>query len=170
SICSICSIYFFLFFYFFTIFIISLLFIMIKPDGVQRGLCGVIIKRFERKGYKLIGLKMLNPTEEILKEHYKDLADKPFFKKLVNYISQGPVIAMVWEGVDIVKQGRRIIGETNPLDSAVGTIRGDFGLEVGRNIIHGSDSVASANREINLWFKADELIQWKNHSTEWIYE
>ncbi|CXI69308.1 nucleoside diphosphate kinase b, putative [Plasmodium berghei] len=144
-------------------------FIMIKPDGVQRGLVGVIIKRFERRGYKLIGLKMLNPTEEILKEHYKELSDQPFFKKLVDYINKGPVVAMVWEGMDIVKQGRKLIGETNPLNSNVGTIRGDFCLEVSRNVIHGSDSVASANREINIWFKAEELVQWKSHSNDWVY-
>ncbi|SCM24104.1 nucleoside diphosphate kinase b, putative [Plasmodium chabaudi chabaudi] len=144
-------------------------FIMVKPDGVQRGLVGVVIKRFERRGYKLIAIKILNPTEEILKEHYKELSDQPFFKKLVDYISKGPVVAMVWEGMDIVKQGRKIIGETNPLNSSVGTIRGDFCLEVSRNVVHGSDSVASANREINIWFKAEELIQWKSHSNDWVY-
>ncbi|SBS89973.1 nucleoside diphosphate kinase A [Plasmodium ovale wallikeri] len=144
-------------------------FIMVKPDGVQRGLVGVIIDRFEKKGYKMIGLKMLNPTNDILKEHYKELSDKPFFKTLVEYISTGPVVAMVWEGLDVVNQGRKLIGETNPLNSNTGTIRGDFCLEVSRNVIHGSDSVASANREINIWFKADELVQWKHHSKEWIY-
>ncbi|CAD2096174.1 nucleoside diphosphate kinase b, putative [Plasmodium vinckei brucechwatti] len=144
-------------------------FIMVKPDGVQRGLVGVVIKRFERRGYKLIAIKIINPTEEILKEHYKELSEQPFFKKLVDYISKGPVVAMVWEGMDIVKQGRKIIGETNPLSSSVGTIRGDFCLEVSRNAVHGSDSVASANREINIWFKAEELIQWKSHSNDWVY-
>nr|1XIQ_A Chain A, Nucleoside diphosphate kinase B [Plasmodium falciparum 3D7]1XIQ_B Chain B, Nucleoside diphosphate kinase B [Plasmodium falciparum 3D7]1XIQ_C Chain C, Nucleoside diphosphate kinase B [Plasmodium falciparum 3D7]1XIQ_D Chain D, Nucleoside diphosphate kinase B [Plasmodium falciparum 3D7]1XIQ_E Chain E, Nucleoside diphosphate kinase B [Plasmodium falciparum 3D7]1XIQ_F Chain F, Nucleoside diphosphate kinase B [Plasmodium falciparum 3D7] len=143
-------------------------FIMIKPDGVQRGLVGTIIKRFEKKGYKLIAIKMLNPTEEILKEHYKELSDQPFFKNLVAYISKGPVVAMVWEGVDMVKQGRKLIGETNPLTSNTGTIRGDFCLEVSKNVIHGSDSVASANKEINIWFKAEELTQWKHHMKEWI--
>ncbi|CAA9988877.1 nucleoside diphosphate kinase b, putative [Plasmodium knowlesi strain H] len=144
-------------------------FIMVKPDGVQRGLVGTIIKRFEKKGYKMIALKMLNPTKEILKEHYKELADKPFFNTLVEYISKGPVVAMVWEGAEIVNQGRKLIGETNPLSSNTGTIRGDFCLEVSRNVIHGSDSVASANREINIWFKADELVQWSDHSKPWIY-
>ncbi|ANQ08883.1 Nucleoside diphosphate kinase [Plasmodium coatneyi] len=144
-------------------------FIMVKPDGVQRGLVGTIIKRFEKKGYKMIALKMLNPTKEILKEHYKELADKPFFNTLVEYISKGPVVAMVWEGAEIVNQGRKLIGETNPLNSNTGTIRGDFCLEVSRNVIHGSDSVASANREINIWFKADELVQWSDHSKPWIY-
>ncbi|KEG02458.1 nucleoside diphosphate kinase b, putative [Plasmodium vinckei vinckei] len=144
-------------------------FIMVKPDGVQRGLVGVVIKRFERRGYKLIAIKIVNPTEEILKEHYKELSEQSFFQKLVDYISKGPVVAMVWEGMDIVKQGRKIIGETNPLNSSVGTIRGDFCLEVSRNAVHGSDSVASANREINIWFKAEELIQWKSHSNDWVY-
>ncbi|SCO92946.1 nucleoside diphosphate kinase, putative [Plasmodium malariae] len=142
---------------------------MVKPDGVQRGLVGVIIKRFERKGYKLIALKMLNPTKEILKEHYKELSDKPFFNTLVDYMSKGPVVAMVWEGMEIVKQGRKMIGETNPLNSNTGSIRGDYCLEVSRNAIHGSDSVASANREINIWFKADELVQWKHHTNSWVY-
>ncbi|SBT79490.1 nucleoside diphosphate kinase, putative [Plasmodium malariae] len=142
---------------------------MVKPDGVQRGLVGVIIKRFERKGYKLIALKMLNPTKEILKEHYKELSDKPFFNTLVDYMSKGPVVAMVWEGMEIVKQGRKMIGETNPLNSNTGSIRGDYCLEVSRNAIHGSDSVASANREINIWFKADELVQWKHHMNSWVY-
>ncbi|CRH00693.1 nucleoside diphosphate kinase, putative [Plasmodium relictum] len=143
---------------------------MVKPDGVQRGLVGSIIKRFEKKGYKMIAVKMLNPSKEILREHYKDLCDKPFFNSLIEYVGKGPVVAMVWEGVDIVNQGRKLIGETNPLNSSVGTIRGDFCLEVGKNVIHGSDSVASANREINIWFKPEELVQWNYHLKEWICE
>lgn len=145
-------------------------FIMVKPDGVQRGLVGTIIKRFEKKGYKMSAIRMLNATEEMLKDHYKDLSEKPFFNSLIKQMQKGPVVAMVWEGVEIVKQGRKLIGETNPLESPVGTIRGEFCLETGRNLIHGSDSVASANREINIWFKPEDLVQWNHHSKEWIYE
>lgn len=130
-------------------------FIMIKPDGVQRGLVGQIICRFEQKGYFLKGIKMQVASEGLLQEHYKDLAQKPFFPSLVKYMSSGPVCAMIWEGKNVVKAGRVLLGATNPQDSAPGTIRGDFCVEVGRNVCHGSDSVESAKREINLWFKEE---------------
>lgn len=145
-------------------------FIMVKPDGVQRGLVGTITKRFERRGYKLLAIKIINPSEDLLKEHYKDLANKPFFNTLIKHMSKGPVVPMVWEGPDIVTQGRKIIGATDPLKSDVGTIRGDFSVDTGRNLVHGSDSIASANKEINLWFKPEELTQWNCHSKEWITE
>merc|ERR1712118_23901 len=127
-------------------------YIMIKPDGVQRGLIGEIINRFTKKGFTLRALKMIQVDEALAKEHYADLSSKPFFGSLVEYIVSAPVVAMVWEGKDVVKTGRKIIGATNPADSAPGTIRGDFCIEVGRNIIHGSDAVESAQREIALWF------------------
>lgn len=142
---------------------------MIKPDGVQRGLVGEIIKRFEARGFFLRALKMLVVTDEFAKTHYKDLADKPFFPKLIEYIISGPVVAMVWEGQDAAKQGRKMLGTTNPLDSAPGTIRGDFSLIMGRNIIHGSDSVESADTEIALWFP-EGLVGYEHHSMPWIYE
>jgi len=145
-------------------------YIMIKPDGVQRGLVGPIVSRFEQKGFYLKGLKLVFPTRELLEEHYKDLAGKPFFAGLVNYMLSGPVVAMIWEGKGAVKAGRTLLGETNPLASLPGTIRGDFCVEVGRNICHGSDSVDSANREIALWFKEEEQIKWVSHSHNWIYE
>ncbi|XP_006623353.1 nucleoside diphosphate kinase [Apis dorsata] len=146
-------------------------FIMIKPDGVQRGLVGKIIQRFEEKGFKLVAMKMLWPTEELLKKHYSDLASRPFFPGLIKYMSSGPVVPMVWEGLNAVKTGRFMLGETNPKDSAPGTIRGDFCIQVGRNIIHGSDSVESADKEIKLWFGEEkEVIDWTSCAEKWIYE
>merc|ERR1711929_37423 len=126
---------------------------MIKPDGVQRGIVGEIIKRFEQKGFKLVAMKMVKASVAHLEQHYADLSKKPFFAGLVKYMASGPVVAMVWEGLDAVKQGRAMLGATNPLASAPGTIRGDFCIDVGRNICHGSDAVDSAEKEIALWFK-----------------
>uniref|UniRef100_A0A8C5SZ36 Nucleoside diphosphate kinase n=1 Tax=Laticauda laticaudata TaxID=8630 RepID=A0A8C5SZ36_LATLA len=145
-------------------------FIAIKPDGVQRGLVGEIIKRFEQKGFHLVAMKMIHASEELLKEHYIDLKDRPFYLGLVKYMNSGPVVAMVWEGLNVVKTGRVMLGETNPADSKPGTIRGDFCIQVGRNIIHGSDSVKSAQNEISLWFQPEELVHYKSCTQEWIYE
>ncbi|CAJ1076889.1 nucleoside diphosphate kinase 3 isoform X1 [Xyrichtys novacula] len=145
-------------------------FIAIKPDGVQRKLVGEIIRRFEKKGFKLVGLKLVKASEDLLKQHYWDLRSRPFFSGLVTYMSSGPVVAMVWEGLEVVKTARRMLGETNPADSLPGTIRGDFCVEVGRNVIHGSDSVESAQREISLWFHQNELLSWEDNSRRWIYE
>merc|ERR1719249_600832 len=119
-------------------------FIAVKPDGVQRGLIGEIIKRFEQRGYKMVAGKLMTASEDHLKNHYSDLSSKPFFPGLVKYMASGPVFAMVWEGKSVVKMGRMMLGATNPLDSLPGTIRGDFCIDVGRNICHGSDSVDSA--------------------------
>lgn len=145
-------------------------FIMVKPDGVHRGLVGDIIKRFEQRGYKLVGIKVLVPSRDLAASHYAEHDGKPFFPKLVDFLSSGAVVAMVFEGKDVVKTGRAMIGATNPLASATGTIRGDFGIDMGRNIIHGSDSVDSAMREIALWFKADELADYEPVATPWLYE
>ncbi|NWV85497.1 NDK kinase, partial [Dasyornis broadbenti] len=145
-------------------------FIAIKPDGVQRGLVGEIIKRFEQKGFRLVAMKFVHASEDLLKQHYIDLKDRPFFPGLVKYMNSGPIVAMVWEGLNVVKTGRVMLGETNPADSKPGTIRGDFCIQVGRNIIHGSDSVQSAQKEINLWFKPTELIDFKPCAHDWIYE
>eukprot|EP00744_Colponema_vietnamica_P000275 GILI01000491.1.p2 GENE.GILI01000491.1~~GILI01000491.1.p2 ORF type:complete len:163 (+),score=63.40 GILI01000491.1:40-489(+) len=145
-------------------------YIMIKPDGVQRGLVGKILKRFEQKGFKLVALKFLQPTRELLEQHYADLSSKPFFGGLITYMLSGPVVAMVWEGRNVVASGRKMLGETRPAESTPGSIRGDFCVDVGRNIIHGSDSVASAEKEISLWFKPEELVAWESHSAAWIYE
>ncbi|NXK75795.1 NDK kinase, partial [Amazona guildingii] len=153
-------------------------FIAIKPDGVQRRLVGEIIKRFEQKGFLLVAMKLVHASEDLLKQHYIDLKDRPFYAGLVKYMNSGPVVAMVgclflfkvWEGLNVVKTGRVMLGETNPADSKPGTIRGDFCIQVGRNIIHGSDSVESAQKEINLWFKPDELVDFKSCAHDWIYE
>ncbi|XP_006823799.2 nucleoside diphosphate kinase A-like [Saccoglossus kowalevskii] len=145
-------------------------FIMVKPDGVQRGIIGEVIKRFELKGFKLVGMKFLQASEDLLKEHYKDLASRPFYPGLCKYVSSGPVCAMAWEGKNAVKTGRFMLGETNPADSRPGTIRGDLCIDIGRNIIHGSDSVESADKEIGLWFKPEELVSWKSMAESWIYE
>ncbi|KAK9375980.1 nucleoside diphosphate kinase [Lipomyces chichibuensis] len=145
-------------------------FIAIKPDGVQRGLISPIISRFEQKGYKLVGIKLTQPTKPLLEDHYADLTAKPFFPGLLNYMLSGPVCAMVWEGKDVVKTGRVLLGATNPLAAGPGTIRGDFAIDVGRNVCHGSDSVESAKKEIGLWFKKDELVSYTPTIFKWIYE
>merc|ERR1712045_951601 len=144
-------------------------FIMIKPDGVQRGLCGDIIKRFEQKGFKLVAMKFMQATEDHLRKHYSDLSERPFFPGLVKYMASGPVVPMVWEGLNVVKTGRVMLGETNPKDSKPGTIRGDFAIQVGRNICHGSDAVESAEKEIKLWFSDEELTSWKPAAIDWVY-
>lgn len=145
-------------------------FIAIKPDGVQRGLINKILGRFEDRGFKLVAIKLVKPSESLLKEHYADLTSKPFFPSLLSYMLSGPVLATVWEGKDVVKQGRAILGATNPLNSAPGTIRGDFAIDMGRNVCHGSDSVESAKKEISLWFKPEELMDYKHSMFNWIYE
>ncbi|XP_037611292.1 nucleoside diphosphate kinase B-like [Sebastes umbrosus] len=144
-------------------------FIAIKPDGVQRGIIGEVIKRFEMKGFKLVGMKMLHASEDHLRKHYDDLKDRPFFPTLIKYMNSGPVVAMVWEGKGAVKTGRVMLGETNPADSKPGTIRGDFCIDVSKNIIHGSDSVASAQKEIGLWFKDEELSTYTSCAFDWLY-
>ncbi|KAK4964217.1 nucleoside diphosphate kinase Ndk1 [Elasticomyces elasticus] len=145
-------------------------FIAVKPDGVQRGLIGPIVSRFENRGFKLVAIKLVTPSKEHLEKHYADLSDKPFFKGLITYMGSGPVCAMVWEGRDVVKTGRAILGATNPLASAPGTIRGDFAIDVGRNVCHGSDAVESAQKEIALWFDKGEVQQYKQAQFDWIYE
>jgi len=145
-------------------------FIMIKPDGVHRGLVGEIIKRFEQKGFHLVAMKFMWANESLLKQHYADLSSKPFFNGLVKYMNSGPVVPMVWEGTGVVKTGRQMLGETNPAQSLPGTTRGDYCIEVGRNICHGSDSVDSAKKEIALWFKPEEQTKWKSVEDPWLYE
>jgi len=143
---------------------------MIKPDGVQRRLVGEIINRLEQRGLKLVAMKQVMAPQELLSQHYAEHEGKPFLPKLLSYVSSGPVVPMVFEGSNSVEICRKIIGATKPTESAPGTIRGDFCIEVGRNIIHGSDSVESAQREIALWFRPEELIDWADHSFDWIYE
>eukprot|EP01139_Manchomonas_bermudensis_P004888 Amastigsp_a174429_6785.p1 type:complete len:165 gc:universal Amastigsp_a174429_6785:509-15(-) len=146
-------------------------FIAIKPDGVARGLVGEVIKRFEAKGFSLVAMKLVQITKEFAERHYDDLKTKKFFNGLCAYLSSGPVVAMVWEGKNVVRSGRMLVGATNPVDALPGTIRGDFACEVGRNIIHGSDAVESAQREIALWFSAEETLASTPHvAAKWINE
>jgi nucleoside-diphosphate kinase len=145
-------------------------FIMVKPDGVQRQLVGEIIRRFETKGFKLVGMKFMAVPKELAEKHYESLNDKPFFPGLVEFIISSPVVAMVWEGVSVVSTSRQMIGATDPHAAVPGTIRGDFGVSVGRNIIHGSDAIETAKREIALWFKEEELNQWEASLKPWLYE
>lgn len=145
-------------------------FLMIKPDGVQRGLVGEVIRRLETKGFTLVGLKLMSVSKELAEQHYDVHKEKPFFKGMVEFITSSPVVAMVWEGDGVVASARKIIGATNPLTAEPGTIRGDFGLSIGRNLIHGSDAVETADREIGLWFSEDELAPWKPAMTDWLYE
>ncbi|XP_017116532.1 nucleoside diphosphate kinase-like [Drosophila elegans] len=144
--------------------------IMIKPDGVQRGLIGKIINRFERKGFHLVGLKMSLATKECLEKHYAELCERPFFPELCQYMTSGPLVPMVWEGLNVIKTGRQMLGATNPADSMVGTIRGDYCLQVGRNVVHGSDAVETAEKEIAIWFKEEELVNWTPVLNNLIYE
>lgn len=127
-------------------------YIMIKPDGVQRGLVGKIIKRFESAGLQLVGLKMCMPTKEILSEHYSELSERPFFSTLLAYVGSGPVVCMVWKGEKAVARARNLIGKTDPANATSGTIRADMAAVPGRNVIHGADSTESAEREISIWF------------------
>jgi nucleoside-diphosphate kinase len=143
---------------------------MIKPDGVQRGLVGEIISRFERKGFQLRALKLFQTPRDIAEEHYKDLSSKPFFPALVDYILSGPVVCMVWEGDGVIKSARKIIGATNPLEAEPGTIRGDFAVMVGRNVVHGSDSPENGERETALWFGKDALVAYDRAITPWLLE
>jgi len=145
-------------------------YIMIKPDGVQRGLVGEIISRFEKKGFLLKGLKLFQCSKDLAQEHYKDLKDKPFFPTLIDYITSGPVVCMAWEGDGVVASARKLIGATNPLQAEPGTIRGDLAVQTGRNVVHGSDSPVNGKREIDLWFKEGELCQWESVQTPWLVE
>lgn len=145
-------------------------FLAIKPDGVQRGLIGKIILRLEEKGFKLIGMKLMKVSNELAKKHYAEHKDKPFFKGLVDFIMSGPIVAMVWEGKNIITSLRKIMGKTNPLEADLGTIRGDFAVDIGKNVVHGSDSEESAKREIALFFKEEELVTWEQDIQKWIYE
>ena len=145
-------------------------FLAIKPDGIQRGLVGKIINRFEEKGFKLVALKFMLVSKELAEKHYGEHKGKPFFNNLVDFITSGPIVAMVLEGKDIVDVVRKMIGKTNPLDADVGTLRSDYAIDIGRNIVHGSDSTESARREISLFFKEEEILNWKHDIQKWIYE
>jgi nucleoside-diphosphate kinase len=147
-------------------------FVMVKPDGVQRGLVGEVISRLEDRGLKLVGAKFMQIDEDLAQEHYGEHEGKPFFEGLVEFITSGPVMAMVWEGADATRQVRKMMGETDPAESAPGTIRGDLGLDLGRNVIHGSDheDPGSNEREIDLFFDEDELVDYERADEGWLYE
>src|SRR5690625_4620968 len=144
-------------------------FIMVKPDGVQRGLIGEIVNRFERKGFTLVGAKLMQISDSLAEEHYGEHKERPFFGELVEFITSGPVFTMIWEGENVIKTSRHMIGATNPEEADPGSIRGDYAITVGKNIIHGSDSQESAEREINLFFNEQELVSYTKQDASWIY-
>jgi nucleoside-diphosphate kinase len=145
-------------------------FVLIKPDGIQRGLAGEVISRLEAKGLKLVGAKFLLPTESQVMEQYREHIGKPFFPYLKRYIMSGPVLAMVWEGKDAVPVVRRVVGATNPAEAAPGTIRGDLALDTGRNIVHASDSPESAVRETAIFFAERDLVNYPRIDEPVLYE
>lgn len=147
-------------------------FVMAKPDAVQRGLIGEIVSRIEERGLKLVGGKFMQIDDELARDHYAEHVDKPFFDDLTTFITSGPVFAMVWEGQDATRQVRQMMGETDPADAAPGTIRGDYALDLGRNVIHGSDheDPGANEREIDLFFDEEELLDYERIDGEWLYE
>ncbi|TGE34091.1 nucleoside-diphosphate kinase [Desulfosporosinus sp. Sb-LF] len=145
-------------------------FIMLKPDAVQRGLVGEIIARFEKKGLKLAGLKLIKVDRTMAEAHYAEHKGKGFFEPTVEYIMSSPVVAMVWQGKNVVALARELMGATNPASANPGSIRGSYAMDISRNVIHGSDSVASAEREIALYFKPEELIDYPKVGDEWLSE
>jgi nucleoside-diphosphate kinase len=147
-------------------------FVMAKPDAVQRGLVGEIIGRLEERGLKLVGAKFKQIDQELAHEHYAEHENKPFFDELVAFITSGPVMAMVWEGQDATRQVRQMMGATDPATAQPGTIRGDFGLDLGQNVIHGSDheDPGANEREIALFFDGDELVDYDRADETWVYE
>ncbi|MED4138434.1 nucleoside-diphosphate kinase [Priestia megaterium] len=144
-------------------------FLMVKPDGVQRSIIGEVISRFEKKGFQLVGAKLMHISQELAETHYGEHKEKPFFGELVKFITSGPVFAMVWEGENVISVSRQMVGKTNPQEALPGTIRGDYGLIVDKNIIHGSDSPESAEREISLFFESEQLTFYKKDADAWIY-
>lgn len=144
--------------------------VLIKPDGVQRGLIGPIVERLERRGLKLLGMKFMQMSRDLAGQHYGAHRERDFYADLVNYIVSGPIVAMVWEGKDAIQTVRTTMGATNPTNAAPGTIRGDFGVEIGRNLVHGSDGPESAVTEVALFFSEDELVAWDRATDAWIRE
>ena len=145
-------------------------FLMIKPDGVARGLIGEVISRIERKGLKIVAMKMLQVDRALAEEHYAEHKGKDFYPNLIDHITSSPSVAMVVEGKDAVSVVRAMIGKTNPKEADLGTIRGDLALEIGRNIVHAADSEESAKREISLYFTEDEILSYEKSDEKWVYE
>jgi nucleoside-diphosphate kinase len=144
--------------------------VLIKPDAVQRGLIGEVIGRLERRGLQLAGMKLMRITDELAGRHYAEHRDKPFFGGLVDFITSAPVVAMVWQGPGAVAMVRTMMGATNPANAAPGTIRGDLAVSFGMNVIHGSDSPESAEREVALFFATGELLSWERTIERWVME
>lgn len=144
--------------------------ILVKPDAMQRGLASEILGRFERRGLKIVGLKLMQVDEALARRHYAEHEGKPFFNGLVSYITSSPIIAVVLEGTEAIKASRATMGKTNPLEAAPGTIRGDLGLEMGRNLVHGSDKPESAAREIALFFRPEEILGYRRDVDPWVFE
>lgn len=144
-------------------------FILIKPDAVQRRLAGRIISRFEQKGFTLSAMQMLKPSDKCIEDHYAEHIKKPWFGEFKAYMQSGNLIAMIWSGMNVVKESRKIIGATNPTEATVGSIRGDYAIETGRNLVHGSDSEEAAKREIAIWF-GDNFNWEENCDAKWVYE
>ena len=145
-------------------------FVAIKPDGVQRGLVGEVISRLERRGLKLVAIRLMQVDEDLAGRHYAEHVDRPFFSSLVSFITSGPIVAMIWEANNAVALARQTMGSTNPGEAAPGTIRGDFGIDIGRNIVHGSDGPESAEREIGLFFESGDALDYGRSTDEWIIE
>jgi nucleoside-diphosphate kinase len=144
--------------------------ILIKPDAVERGLVGEIIARLERRGLKIVGLKLVKVTQSLARKHYAIHEGKSFFEPLISYITSSPVVAMVVEGSNAIEVVRRTMGATAPAEATPGTIRADYALEIGRNLVHGSDGPETAQQEIALWFKEGELVSWARTTDQWIFE
>lgn len=144
--------------------------VLVKPDGVQRGLIGEIIARLERRGLKLVAAKFMQVSRGLAEQHYAVHKGKPFYEGLIAYITSAPVMAMVWEGPNAVAVVRQTMGATRPTEAAPGTIRHDFGLEIGRNLTHASDSPENGEKEVALWFKPEELVSWSRDLDKWIFE
>lgn len=144
--------------------------VIVKPDGVQRGLVGPILTRLESRGLKIVGLKLVSVSAELAGRHYAEHEGKPFYEGLLRYITSAPVIVACVEGTSAVQMVRNSVGATNPLNAAPGTIRGDYALDIGRNLIHASDAPETAERELALWFTKDELVSYTRESDRWIFE
>jgi nucleoside-diphosphate kinase len=145
-------------------------FAMVKPDGVQRGLVGEVVARYERRGLKLVGLKIMRVSRQLAEEHYAEHKGKPFYAGLVGYITSGPVVALALEGRNAVQVVRDVNGATDPAKALPGTIRGDLALDIGRNLVHGSDSLPTAQRELKLYFSEQDIVDWERGSERWVHE
>lgn len=144
--------------------------LVIKPDGVQRGLIGTIIKRVEQRGLRMMGMKFMRVSRSLAETHYSIHEGKPFYDKLIDYITSEPVVAIAWQGNKAVEVVRQILGATDPTAASPGTVRADYGIDIGRNLTHGSDTVENGQVEVSLWFTSEELVKWDRASEEWIFE